>query len=184
LAITLERDGHVMTVHATPRMMTVKDPFGGVDHMMALGITNVVESSRITHVSFGPLEAVGAACNQTWIIVKGTGLYVWQMIAGYADTSQLRGPVGMATLSQKVAEISFVALISLAALLSVSIGLINLFPIPLLDGGHLLYYAFEAVLGRPLGARAQDVGFRVGLAMVLGLMMLVTWNDLVRLNLF
>ena len=76
------------------------------------------------------------------------------------------------------------ALIELAALLSVSIGLVNLFPIPLLDGGHLLYYACEAVLGRPLGERAQDVGFRLGLVLVLGLVLLTTWNDLARLNLF
>jgi regulator of sigma E protease len=75
-------------------------------------------------------------------------------------------------------------LLNLVAILSVSIGLANLFPIPLLDGGHLLYYACEAVLGRPLGARAQDVGFRLGLVLVLGLMLLTTWNDLVRLNLF
>jgi regulator of sigma E protease len=87
-------------------------------------------------------------------------------------------------VSQKLSPISFVALITLAALMSVSIGLINLFPIPLLDGGHLLYYGFEAVLGRPLGVRAQDVGFRLGLAVVLGLMILVTWNDLIRLDLF
>jgi len=71
-----------------------------------------------------------------------------------------------------------------AAFISVSVGLVNLFPIPLLDGGHLLYYGFEAVLGRPLGARAQDVGFRLGLAVMLGLMLLATWNDLVRLKLF
>ncbi|MBN9571179.1 MAG: RIP metalloprotease RseP [Alphaproteobacteria bacterium] len=184
MAIALERDGRMMTVHVTPKIMEMKDPFGGIDRSYALGITNRIEASRLTHVSYGPVEAFGAACGQTWMIVKGTMVYVWQMIAGYADTSQLRGPLGMATVSQKVAEISFGALVSLIALLSVSIGLINLFPIPLLDGGHLLYYAFEAVLGRPLGARVQDVGFRVGLAMVLGLMLLVTWNDLVRLNLF
>jgi regulator of sigma E protease len=152
--------------------------------MMALGITNDLKPDRISHVRFGPVDAVGAACEQTWLIVKSTFVYMWQMSTGYADTSQLRGPIGVASVSQKVASVSFVALITLAALMSVSIGLINLFPIPLLDGGHLLYYAFEAVLGRPLGVRAQDVGFRLGLAAVLGLMVLVTWNDLVRLDLF
>ena len=94
------------------------------------------------------------------------------------------GPIGIAKLSGQVASVSFLALIQLAALLSVSIGLVNLFPIPLLDGGHLLYYACEGVLGRPLGERAQDVGFRLGLAVVLGIFILATWNDLVRLNLF
>ena len=109
---------------------------------------------------------------------------IGQMIAGHASPDQLRGPVGIANMTRQVADFGFLALLNLAAVLSVSIGLANLFPIPLLDGGHLLYYACEAVLGRPLGARAQDVGFRLGLVVVLGLMLLTTWNDLVRLNLF
>jgi regulator of sigma E protease len=184
LAVGLERDGRMITVHARPKITTMNDPFGGKNRMMALGVTNVVQPDRITHVRFGPVQAVGAACDQTWLIVKSTFVYMWQMSTGYADTSQLRGPIGVASVSEKVASISFVALITLAALMSVSIGLINLFPIPLLDGGHLLYYGFEAVLGRPLGVRAQDVGFRLGLAVVLGLMVLVTWNDLARLDLF
>lgn len=184
LAIGLERQGHMLTVMAKPKMTTLNDPFGGKNRMMGLGITNIVKPDRITRVHFGPVQAVDAACEQTWLIVKSTFVYMWQMSTGYADTSQLRGPIGVASVSQKVASISFVALITLAALMSVSIGLINLFPIPLLDGGHLLYYGFEAVLGRPLGVRAQDVGFRLGLAAVLGLMVLVTWNDLVRLDLF
>lgn len=184
LTIDLERAGKSVTVKAVPKITEMKDPFGGENRMMALGITNDLKPGRISHVRFGPVDAVGAACAQTWLIVKSTFVYMWQMSTGYADTSQLRGPIGVASVSQKVASISFVALITLAALMSVSIGLINLFPIPLLDGGHLLYYGFEAVLGRPLGVRAQDVGFRLGLAAVLGLMVLVTWNDLVRLDLF
>jgi len=87
-------------------------------------------------------------------------------------------------MTKQVADFGFLPLLNLVAILSVSIGLANLFPIPLLDGGHLLYYAFEAVLGRPLGERAQDVGFRLGLAVVLGIFLLATWNDLSRLNLF
>lgn len=184
LTINMERNGHPVTVKAVPKITEMKDPFGGENRMMALGITNDLKPGRISHVRFGPIDAVGAACEQTWLIVKSTFVYMWQMSTGYADTSQLRGPIGVASVSQKVASISFTALITLAALMSVSIGLINLFPIPLLDGGHLLYYGFEAVLGRPLGVRAQDVGFRLGLAAVLGLMVLVTWNDLARLDLF
>jgi regulator of sigma E protease len=103
---------------------------------------------------------------------------------GRASLDQLQGPVGIAQITQKVADFGILPLINLVAVLSVSIGLINLFPIPLLDGGHLLYYACEAVLGRPLGERVQDVGFRLGLVLVLGLMLLATWNDIARLNLF
>jgi regulator of sigma E protease len=106
------------------------------------------------------------------------------MITGHGGADQLSGPVGIAKMTRQVADIGFLPLLNLVAILSVSIGLANLFPIPLLDGGHLLYYGCEAVLGRPLGERAQDVGFRLGLVLVLGLMLLTTWNDLVRLNLF
>jgi regulator of sigma E protease len=106
------------------------------------------------------------------------------MILGRSDTIQMLGPVCIARVSRQVASAGFMSLINLAALISVSLGLVNLFPIPLLDGGHLLYYGCEAILGRPLGARAQDVGFRLGLALVLGLMILATWNDVVRLDLF
>jgi regulator of sigma E protease len=107
-----------------------------------------------------------------------------RIVSGQTSSSQLMGPLGTAKVSGQVATLGILALIQLAALLSVSIGLINLFPVPILDGGHLLYYGCEAVLGRPLGERAQDVGFRLGMAAVLGLFVLATWNDLVRLNLF
>jgi regulator of sigma E protease len=133
---------------------------------------------------YGPVGAFRAACSETWNIVRSTIVGVSQMITGKASTDQLRGPVGIANMTRQVADFGFLPLLNLVAILSVSIGLINLFPIPLLDGGHLLYYAVEAVLGRPLGERAQDVGFRLGLVFGLGLMLLTTWNDLVRLNLF
>jgi regulator of sigma E protease len=128
--------------------------------------------------------AIAEAGNQEWTIVRTTMGYLSRVVTGAMGAQELHGPLGMADISGKVASISFLALINLAALISVSIGLINLFPVPILDGGHLLYYACEAVLGRPLGARAQDVGFRLGLAVMLGIMVLATWNDIVRLNLF
>jgi regulator of sigma E protease len=134
--------------------------------------------------SYGPIGAFSAACSETWNIIHSTIVGVSQMITGRASADQLRGPVGIANMTRQVADFGFLPLLNLVAILSVSIGLVNLFPIPLLDGGHLLYYAVEAVLGRPLGERAQDVGFRLGLVLVLGLMLLTTWNDLVRLNLF
>ena len=128
--------------------------------------------------------AFAAACGETWDIMHTTVQGIGQMIARLCQRRPARGPLGIAKMTRQVAVFGFLALLNLAAVLSVSIGLVNLFPIPLLDGGHLLYYACEAVLGRPLGERAQDVGFRLGLVLVLGLMLLTTWNDLVRLNLF
>jgi regulator of sigma E protease len=90
----------------------------------------------------------------------------------------------IAQVSGQVASIGFGALLNMTAVLSVSIGLLNLFPVPMLDGGHLLYYAVEAVRGRPIGEQAQEIGFRIGLALVMMLMVFATWNDLVHLQVF
>ena len=184
VAITVKRDGKALTLFAVPRLQDVKDRFGNVQRLGMLGVAGRVDSSTVELVRYGAFGAVGAAGKQTWFVVDSTMTYLWRMVAGQEDAGQLSGPVGIARVSEQVASVGFLALIQLAALLSVSIGLVNLFPVPVLDGGHLLYYAFEGISGRPLGARAQDVGFRVGLAVMLALMVLATWNDLVRLNLF
>jgi regulator of sigma E protease len=110
--------------------------------------------------------------------------YFGKLLIGHASPNELSGPLGIAKASGDFAAAGFMALLNLTALISVAIGFANLLPIPVLDGGHLLYYGFEAVLGRPLGERAQEVGFRLGLAFVLCLMLLATFNDLVRFNLF
>jgi regulator of sigma E protease len=169
-------------LRATPRLLDTVDQFGEKHREAKLGIGNKLGKGEVTIVRYGPVAAVQEACAQVWDIVTTTFTYLGQMFTGHQDPSQLSGPVGIARISGQVATLGFLALINLAALISVSIGLVNLFPIPVLDGGHLLYYGCEAVLGRPLGERAQDVGFRLGLAFVLGLMLLATWNDLIRLN--
>lgn len=184
MPMTVRRDGKPKVLSVTPRLQSVKDRFGNVQKIGVLGIRNSVKPGEVEIVHYGPVAALGEAVSQTWFVVDSTMTYLWRMVAGQQDASQLSGVVGIARVSGQVATIGFLALINLAALISVSIGLVNLFPVPILDGGHLLYYGFEAVRGRPLGARAQDVGFRVGLAVMLGLMVLATWNDLVRLNLF
>ncbi len=184
IAIAVLRDGNALTVHLPGTAKFPKDAEARKDRRLEiLGVLSR-PYPKVTITHFGPVSAVGAALAQTWLIIKGTLITIWQIVAGYSDSSQLHGPVGVAGVAKKIASLGFLALVQLVALMSVSIGLINLFPIPLLDGGHLLYYGFEAVLGRPLGERAQDLGFRLGLAVVLGLMIFVTWNDLARLNLF
>jgi regulator of sigma E protease len=177
LAFTVERNGARLNMNATPHREEVKDSSGQAHAIGRLGITN-------TFVSVGPIEAVGLATSETWYIVEQTMRYVGGLLLGQESTRDLSGPLGIAKVSGDMAQVGFLALVNLIALLSVSIGLINLFPIPVLDGGHLLYYGFEAALGRPLGARAQEVGFRLGLALVLSLMLLATFNDLIRLKLF
>ena len=179
LDVTIERAGKPVLLHVTPKLTTLKDQFGDEEKVGRLGIGAMPRLTR-----YGPVQALREACHMTWLIVQSTLDLRTRLFTSSAVSSQLQGPIGIAKLSAKVAQVSFLSLFKLAAFISISIGLVNLFPIPLLDGGHLLYYAVEAVLGRPLGARAQDVGFRLGLAVMLGLMLLATWNDLVRLNLF
>jgi len=179
LPITVKRGDRLLTVFATPRETEVVDPFKNKMKVGQLGIRN---SARREITRLGPIDAVRAAVAEIGDVISVSFRARDQIFKG--SGSQLSGPIGIAKLSGQVAAVSFLALIHLAALLSVSIGLVNLFPVPMLDGGHLLYYACEGVLGRPLGERAQDVGFRLGLAVVLGIFILATWNDLARLNLF
>jgi regulator of sigma E protease len=180
LSVTVERAGSEVLLHVTPRLAVIKDQFGEIEKLGQLGILGM----KPQWVHFGPIGALREACHTTWLIVQTTLDMRTRLFTNASAVSQLHGPLGIAKLSAQVAQISLLSLVKFAAFISVSVGLVNLFPIPLLDGGHLLYYGFEAVLGRPLGARAQDVGFRLGLAVMLGLMLLATWNDLVRLKLF
>jgi regulator of sigma E protease len=168
LRITFRRAGEVRTTTATP----ILSP----EHKGQLGVT-FGAPRVITHM--GPVTAFKTAIDTVGHLVTTTFRALFHSSTG---VRQVSGIITIAKVSGQVASVGLVELIMLAAFLSVSIGLVNLFPIPLLDGGHLLYYAFEGVLGRPLGERAQDVGFRLGLAVVAGIFLLVTWNDL--LNLF
>ena len=171
------RDGKALELLATPRPVEIPDAGGKTRTIGRLGITD-------SFVSLGPSEAIWRATTTTWGLIRQTFDYLSRLIIGHASPDQLSGPIGIAKASGDVASIGFFALLRLTALISVAIGFANLLPIPVLDGGHLLYYAFEAVLGRPLGERAQEMGFRLGLAFVLCLMLLATFNDLVRFNLF
>ena len=183
MAVRLQRRGRIISLSVTPRLTWENLP-GGRQLVGMLGITAPTSLKDWKHVTYGPLAATAEACGETWSIVSTTFEHLWRMLSGSHRASELSGVIGIAKLSGDVAAISYLSLFRLAALISISIGLVNLFPIPILDGGHLLYYGFEAVLGRPLGAKAQDFGFRLGLAVMVCLMLLAAWNDLVRLNLF
>ena len=177
LHIVVSRGGREVGLDVVPTLSEVTDATGVKQSFGRLGI-------RDGTVGVGFVEALKGGVDQTWSIVAQTGSYLGKIVTGRESPDQLHGILGIGAVSDQAARIGFSALISLAGLMSVSIGLVNLLPIPVLDGGHLLYYACEAVLGRPLGERAQEVGFRLGLAFVLCLMLLATFNDLVRLNLF
>lgn len=184
MAIGFTRQGKAMTVDVKPRVIKTNDLYGDSVKFLGIGVQPAFTESNARYVPLGPVAAVTGAAQQTWFVADTSLTYLWRIVTGHSRSDQLTGPLGMARVSKQAASAGFMSLLQLAALLSVSIGLINLFPVPILDGGHLLYYGCEAVLGRPLGERAQDVGFRLGLAAVLGLFVLATWNDLVRLNLF
>ena len=125
-----------------------------------------------------PATALWLGVKETWFVVERTMAYIGGVFTGREAADQVGGPIRIAQISGQVATIGVAALIHLAAVLSISIGLLNLFPVPLLDGGHLLFYAVEAVRGRPLSERAQEMGFRIGLGLVLMLMVFATYNDI------
>lgn len=181
LNITVDRKGTQVVLKATPTLKEIKDNFGNVHRIGILGITR---STAPEDLKFQPVpapRAVWMGVQETWFVIDRTLGYIGGVVIGRESTDQLGGPIRIAQMSGQVASAGFVALLHLAAVLSVSIGLLNLFPIPLLDGGHLLFYGIEALRGRPLSERAQEVGFRIGLAIVLMLMIFATFNDIVHL---
>ena len=181
LKITIDRKGTQVVLSATPALKEIKDSFGNVHRIGILGITRSMAAEDLKFQPVAPPQAVVLGVQETWFVIDRTLSYIGGVVMGREAADQLGGPIRIAQMSGQVATIGFVALIHLAAVLSVSIGLINLFPIPLLDGGHLLFYLIEAARGRPLSERAQEVGFRIGLAIVLMLMIFATFNDIVHL---
>ena len=182
LNVTVEHDGVQRVLKATPALKEVKDNFGNVQRIGILGITRSMAAEDLKVHPVGPLQAVWMALQETWSVIDRTLNYIVGVLSGREAASQLGGPIRIAQMSGQVASFGFIPLIQLAAVLSVSIGLLNLFPSPLLDGGHLLFYVIEGVRGRPLSERAQEVGFRIGLAIVLMLMIFATFNDIVHLT--
>lgn len=182
LTLTLDRDGQSLDVSVTPQMTELKDRFGNVVRTPLLGITASMEHSVVNRLS--PPSALVESLNQTWVITTGTLSAVGQMIMGTRDTSDVGGPLRIAKISGEAAQGGAANFLSFIAILSINLALINLFPIPMLDGGHLLFYAIEGVLRRPLSERAQEYGFRIGLILVLALFVFATWNDLIHLKVF
>lgn len=182
LAIEVERDGNRVELTATPDKKEITDSFGNVHRLGVLGISRSTGGGEVKTERFGPVDAVTMATKEVWFIVDRTFSYLGGVVTGRESADQLGGPIRIAQVSGQVATFGIGALLQLAAVLSVSIGLLNLFPVPLLDGGHLLFYAIEAVRGRPLSDKAQEVGFRIGLALVLMLMLFSTWNDILNIS--
>jgi len=181
LSIEVDRGGAPVTLKATPQLKEIKDNFGNIHRLGVLGISRSMSPGDVKTEKAGPLRAIVMGAQETWFVVDRTLAYIGGVFVGREAADQLGGPIRIAQVSGQVATAGFTALIHLTAVLSVSIGLLNLFPIPLLDGGHLLFYAIETIRGRPLSERAQEVGFRIGLAVVVMLMIFATFNDILRL---
>ncbi|HLN37326.1 MAG TPA: RIP metalloprotease RseP [Xanthobacteraceae bacterium] len=181
LTITVDRKGAQLVLKATPALKEIKDNFGNVRRMGILGITRATAAEDLKFQPVSPPRAVWMGVQETWFVIDRTMRYIGGVVVGREAADQLSGPVGIARIVGQAATVSFSLVIHIAAVISVSIGLLNLFPIPLLDGGHLLFYSIEALRGRPLSERAQEVGFRIGLAIVLMLMIFATFNDIVHL---
>jgi len=182
LAFTVKRGDQVVQLSGTPELREVKDPFGNVHRQGVLGITRQTAAGDVLTERVDPATALWLGVKETWFVVDRTLAYIGGVFTGREAADQVGGPLRIAQISGQVATIGGVgALVQLAAVLSISIGLLNLFPVPLLDGGHLLFYMVEAVRGRPLSERAQEMGFRIGLGLVLMLMVFATYNDILHL---
>lgn len=196
ITFAVQRGAGTTTIRATPRSTLLDDPVAGPQHGGALGIRPSLTDADIIRIRYNPIQAVEAGADRTWKMVSTTVYFLGRMVTGQVSTDSLRGPLGIAGVAEKVAELGAVGapsvgamlvgvsvnLLQVAAMISVSLGFMNLLPLPVLDGGHLLFYAYEAVARRPLAAKVQAAGYRVGLALVLGLMLFATWNDLQRLR--
>lgn len=189
------RDGEPVEIVVTPARIEGTDRYGNPIESWQLGIQGDVSSYSFEKL--GPIEATKAGVHELWRVLSMSVRFLGRIIMGQEDASQLGGPIKMAQYAGQSAmsgfdgeaysekpslwtmmKVSLVDFISLAAVVSVSIGFLNLLPVPVLDGGHLVYYAYESVAGKPLGPRAQAIGFRVGLVMLASLMIFVTWNDI------
>ncbi len=167
-----------------PNIVLGEDNLGNKLNKRIVGIKLGAYNNEINHVKLGPAKAIYHAVHEVYYVGISSLKYIGAMIFGKADTSQLGGPIRIAKISGQVAEFGVLAFISMMAYISISLGLVNLFPIPMLDGGHLMFYAFEKVLGQPLSQKTQEGFFRIGLFLLISLMFFTTFNDLKDLGLF
>jgi len=174
ITVTVERDGRELSVPVTPRAVEANGA--------TVGRLGVQAAPAVRYESVDPFTALRAGVERTASVSWQTLAAVGQMITGSRGTEELGGPLGIGKIAGDAARLGFDTFIVFMAVLSVNLALINLFPIPVLDGGHLMFYAAEAIRGRPLPAKAQEIGFRAGFALLITLFVFATWNDLTNLG--
>ncbi|WP_296746753.1 RIP metalloprotease RseP [Mesorhizobium sp.] len=178
ITFTMLRDGKEITVTATPEPMEQTDALGNKVKVAVIGVVNNAELGQPRQISYSPAGAVVAAVEETGHVIERTGQFLQRFVVGREDKCQLGGPIKIAKMSGQAAKLGFEWLVQLVAFLSVGIGILNLLPIPPLDGGHLLFYGVEAIIRRPVSERMMEIAYRAGLFLVLGFMGFVFWNDL------
>jgi regulator of sigma E protease len=181
---TVNRYDQDLTFRVKPNIVEGEDNLGNKISKRMVGIKLGAYNNEVNHVKLGPAKALFYAINEVYYVCTSSLKYIGSMIVGNGDASQLGGPIRIAKISGQVAEFGILPFISLMAYISISLGLINLFPIPMLDGGHLMFYGIEKVLGRPLSQKTQEGFFRIGLFLLLSLMFFTTFNDLKDVGLF
>ena len=180
----IKRSYDELILKIKPNIVLSEDNLGNKVNKRMVGIKLGAYNNEINHVKLGPAKAIYHASHEVYYVSISSLKYLGAMIFGKADASQLGGPIRIAKISGQVAEFGILAFISMMAYISISLGLVNLFPIPMLDGGHLMFYFFEKILGRPLSQKTQEGFFRIGLFLLLSLMFFTTFNDLKDLGLF
>lgn len=180
MIFTVSRDGKDIDIPVTPRLTEREDRFGSKQKVGLLGISSKAEDANVRKKEYGLFEAFNAGAYETYFVIKRTLQYIKGIFTGRESVDQISGPIGIANTVNDFWGEGLQNVILLTAILSVSIGLLNLFPIPILDGGHLVFYAYEAVFGKPVNAKVQEVAFRIGFILLIGLMIFATNNDVVR----
>ena len=182
--LTVLRNNQEMYFSIRPKIIDSKDTLGNNLKKKVIGIRIAPLNNEIKKEKLGPAKALFYASKETWFVTKTSLKFIVSLFKGKGDTTQLGGPIKIAKITGQVSQYGFVAFLSITAYISISLGLINLFPIPMLDGGHLMFYAFEKILGRPLKQKTQEGFFRIGLFLLFSLMFFTTFNDLKDIGLF
>ena len=184
ITLSILRNDNKINFNIKPKIINDKDAFGNEIKKKVLGIKLVPLYNEFNKEKLGPTKALYYAIKETWFVTTSSLNFIVSLFKGNGDTSQLGGPIKIAKITGQVAQYGIIAFLSITAYISISLGLINLFPIPMLDGGHLMFYAFEKILGRPLKQKTQEGFFRIGLVLLFSLMFFTTFNDLKDVGLF
>ena len=180
----ISRSDQEILFKVKPEIVASEDNLGNKINKRMVGIEIGAYNNEITHVRLNPIKSLYYSISEVYFVCSSTLKYLLSMIKGTGDSSQLGGPIRIAKITGQVAEFGLLPFLSMMAYISISLGLINLFPIPLLDGGHLMFYGFEKLLGKPLNQKTQEGFFRIGLFLLFSLMFFATFNDLKDLGLF